>query len=53
MRNAKGEVLYGRHSSLKATDRLHQGDAWHIVPKTIGDLDRVLNAARNGSPTNS
>lgn len=50
-RNTKGVQLYGRHSSLKTTDRLHRGDAWHIVPRTIGDLDHLLGAIKTGSPT--
>ena len=41
-RNGKGDLLYGRHSSLKVLDRLHRGDAWHGTPDTTGAFDRVL-----------
>lgn len=46
-----GGMRYGRHSGLKSMGRLHQGDAWRFVPKTIGDLDRILDAiGGRGSP---
>lgn len=38
---------YGRHSALKTMDRLHRGDAWRFVPKTVGDLDNILNAVKS------
>lgn len=41
--NANGVLLYGRHSALKTFDRLHRGDALRFVPKTIADVDRILN----------
>ncbi|MBB4183919.1 hypothetical protein GGE07_000532 [Sinorhizobium terangae] len=37
---------YGRHSALKTMDRLHRGDAWRFVPRTVGDLDHILNAVK-------
>ncbi|MBB3133872.1 hypothetical protein FHS26_001585 [Rhizobium pisi] len=37
---------YGRHSALKTMDRLHRGDAWRFIPKTIGNLDAILDAVK-------
>ena len=42
--NAKRNMLYGRHAALKTMDRLHRGDAWHFTPKTVGDLNAILDA---------
>ena len=42
----KGGMRYGRHSALKTMDRLHRGDAWRFVPKTVGDLDVILDAVK-------
>jgi hypothetical protein len=41
-----GKVQYGRHSGLKVMDRLHRADAWRFVPKTIGELDRILDVVK-------
>lgn len=41
-----GKIQYGRHSGLKVMDRLHRGDAWRFLPRTIGELDRILDAVR-------
>ncbi|MGV1826646.1 hypothetical protein [Agrobacterium vitis] len=41
-----GKIQYGRHSGLKVMDRLHHGDAWRFVPKTIGALDGILDCIR-------
>lgn len=41
-----GKIRYGRHSGLKVMDRLHRGDAWRFVPKTIGELDDILDRIR-------
>lgn len=38
-----GKMRYGRHSSLRTTDRLHRGDAWRFVPATLGTLDLILD----------
>ncbi|NOV21234.1 hypothetical protein E5S70_35490 [Ensifer adhaerens] len=37
---------YGRHSALKTMDRLHRGDAWRFVPKTVGELATILDAVK-------
>lgn len=47
--NASGDVVYGRHSSLKSFDRLHRGDALRFVPETIGEVDRILDTLANRS----
>ncbi|RWJ96993.1 hypothetical protein [Mesorhizobium sp.] len=48
-KNERGDVLYGRHSALKAFDRLHRGDALRFVPETIGEVDRILDTLGNRS----
>lgn len=42
--NDVGQLLYGRHAALKTMDPLHRGDAWHFTPKTVGDLNAMLDA---------
>lgn len=42
--NAKGNMLYGRHAALKTMDWLHRGQAWHFTPRTVGDLNAILDA---------
>ncbi|MER9370192.1 hypothetical protein NKI66_29905 [Mesorhizobium sp. M0518] len=48
-KNARGDILYGRHSALKTLDRLHRGDAVRFVPETIGEVDRILDVLAHGS----
>ncbi len=43
-----GGMQYGRHSALKTMDRLHRRDAWRFVPKTVRDLDSILDAVKGG-----
>lgn len=47
--NAKGEKLYGRHSSLKTMDYLHRGDAYHFSPKSPVEVDRIINLIVTGA----
>jgi hypothetical protein len=47
--NAKGGVLYGRHSALKKMDHLHRGDAYHFTPRTPHEVDQILNLIVNGA----
>lgn len=47
--NAKGEKLYGRHSSLKTMDYLHRGDAYHFSPKSSGEVDRIIDLIVTGA----
>jgi hypothetical protein len=42
--NDVGQLLYGRHSALKTMDRLHRGDVWRFTPKTVSDLNAILDA---------
>ncbi|WP_242218943.1 hypothetical protein [Shinella zoogloeoides] len=46
-----GKIQYGRHSGLKVMDKLHRGDAWRFVPKTIGELDRILDVVTGRTVT--
>ncbi|MER9937115.1 hypothetical protein [Mesorhizobium sp. M0088] len=41
-----GAMRYGRHTALKTMTHLHRGDAWRFVPKTLGELDRILDAIK-------
>jgi len=41
-----GGMRYGRHTGLKTMNRLHRGDAWRFVPKTVGQLDKIFEALR-------
>lgn len=41
-----GAMRYGRHTGLKTMANLHRGDAWRFVPKSLGELDRILGAIK-------
>lgn len=41
-----GGMRYGRHTGLKTMAHLHRGDAWRFVPKSLGELDRILDAVK-------
>jgi hypothetical protein len=48
-RNDKGELLYGRHSSLKTMDHLHRGDAYHFSPSYPREVDAIIELIMNTS----
>ncbi|WP_156352115.1 hypothetical protein [Devosia sp. Leaf64] len=47
--NAKGEMLYGRHSALKKMDHLHRGDAYRFTLRTPYEVDQIINLIASGA----
>ncbi len=43
-RNKKGELLYGRHSGLRAMPQLAEADLAKFQPRTLGEARRVVDA---------
>ena len=40
--NKKGEKVYGRHSGLKRVDELRDADLIKYIPKTLGEVQKVV-----------
>ena len=40
--NKKGEKVYGRHSGLKKVDELRDADLIKYIPKTLGEVQKVV-----------
>lgn len=40
--NKKGEKRYGRHSGLKKVDELRDADLIKYIPKTLGEVQKVV-----------